>query len=72
MIDTSGDGILSKEELKKGCADLELRITDKEVELIFSEKDRKRLGTMDYGNFVEWMVEKNLDNKKDRMKCRVY
>jgi Ca2+-binding EF-hand superfamily protein len=69
-LDTAGEGILSKEELKKGCLELDIRISDKDIELIFSRYDRNRSGTMRYQDFIERVIEKNLENKKDRMKCK--
>ena len=69
-IDDSGDGLLSKEEIKKGCHVLEMQLTDKEIEIIFREYDRDKSGTLDFNEFLEAITDKKKQKKQTKMKCK--
>ena len=70
-MDDSGDGVLSKEEIKEGCQKLELPMTDKEIEIIFKEYDRDKSGTLDFDEFLLAMSDRNKAKKKSKIKCKL-
>jgi calcium-dependent protein kinase len=71
-IDDSGDGVLSKEEIKKGCYLMEMHLTDKEIEVIFKVYDRDKSGTLDFNEFLEALTDRKKNKKQAKMKCESY
>lgn len=61
-MDTNGDGMLSKEEIKNGYAEFFGRsLNDNEIDEMFDKVDTDKSGAIDYSEFVvATMNEKNL------------
>ena len=61
MIDTDGDGKITKEELFKGLNDIVTnKISEKDFDVIFEHIDLNNNGFIDYEEFIAAAVNKNI------------
>ena len=68
-LDTTGDGVLSKNEITEGFKNIGIIFGPKEINQIFLHRDRNESGTLEYDEFILGLSEKKLFEKEERIKC---
>ena len=58
MFDLDGNGLITKEELRKGLDKLGERMSEQEIEALMEEADIDGDGNIDYAEFVELLKKK--------------
>ncbi|PRW44570.1 calmodulin 1 [Chlorella sorokiniana] len=56
--DTNDDGFISPEEFRRLCAENQVDLSGEEVQAAFDLLDTDKSGTLDFGEWVEWWLQK--------------
>ena len=64
VLDTNGDGKLSKEELKSGISE---HLTDNQIDEIFTHLDTDKSGLIDYSEFLYAAIDINSLQKDEKL-----
>lgn len=69
LLDSNNDGVLSKEELKKGFLENKLEISDLEVSTIIKNIDNNNNSNIDYSEFIMAAISRDsILNNEERLK----
>ena len=58
-LDTKGNGVLTKSELREGLKGLSLSIVDDEIDQIFHRLDQNKTGVIEYSYFLEAVIDRD-------------